>query len=165
MKVKDFVEMAVDEVMRYLPEEAKEDLRIEPVEVTKMNDRKLHGMSFRHGDDPAPTLYLDETFREFEQGRELQEMMQELPDSYLAIGPVKTEIVKPDLSKKRMHTGRNINRSYQKSNLWEYKAIYRCAFWPAGKEVNVWRTSRRGRRTKARSVLWIVPPSPSWQSI
>lgn len=51
-----------------IPREA-EDIEIREIEITKINDQKLRGLTFKKkGIDEAPTFYIDEDYRLYEQG-------------------------------------------------------------------------------------------------
>ena len=61
LEVRDFIEKMKEEIRDYLPDDVYREVIIDDVEVVKMNDQKLHGLTFRMpGSDAAPTLYVDE---------------------------------------------------------------------------------------------------------
>ena len=98
MNIKEFTAFAAEEVLEYLREEGEEQVTVRTTELMKMNDQVLHGLTFQKGDDPAPTFYLDEMFRAFEEGVPREELLRGLARAYrdgMANGPMPTEI--PDL--------------------------------------------------------------------
>lgn len=83
MNMTEFVENLKDEVREYLPEDVKENIVIDDVEVVKMNDQKLHGLTFRvPGSDAAPTLYVDDMFRAYKDGMDIGELTAEMASMY-----------------------------------------------------------------------------------
>ena len=65
---------------RVIPEEMREDLEIEKVEIVKVNDQKLHGLVFRtKGLDAAPTFYIDDFYGDYKEGwRSAADIAEEL---------------------------------------------------------------------------------------
>lgn len=79
----EFMEEIKNEVLSRLPEQLKEDLNIQEVTITKTNDQKHHGLTFRKGEaEAAPTLYLDEAFERFNAGEDIQRLAAEVADAY-----------------------------------------------------------------------------------
>jgi hypothetical protein len=61
------------EVREYLPDNAAENIQIDDVVVVKMNDQKLHGITFKMpGVDAAPTLYVDEMYEAYKDGADME---------------------------------------------------------------------------------------------
>ena len=83
MNMTEFIEKLKDEVREYLPEDVRGDIIIDDVEVVKMNDQKLHGLTFKTPEsDAAPTLYVDDMFREYKDGMDIGEMAAEMAKIY-----------------------------------------------------------------------------------
>lgn len=83
MNMTEFVERLKDEVREYLPEAVKGEVIIDDVEVVKMNDQKLHGLTFRMpGSDAAPTLYVDDMFSAYKDGMNIGELTADLASMY-----------------------------------------------------------------------------------
>lgn len=78
----EFTDRIKAEVMEYLPETIRSSMEIGEVEVVKMNDQKLHGLTFRReGSDAAPTLYLEDAYARHESGAEVADIARELADA------------------------------------------------------------------------------------
>ena len=83
MNMTEFIKTLKDEIKEYLPEDVRGDIIIDDVEVVKMNDQKLHGLTFRTPEsDAAPTLYVDDMFREYKDGMDIGEMAAEMANIY-----------------------------------------------------------------------------------
>jgi hypothetical protein len=83
MNEREFIEKMKAGVREYLPEDVKGDIIIDDVEVVKMNDQKLHGLTFRMpGSEAAPTLYVDDMFRAYKDGMDISELTSELANMY-----------------------------------------------------------------------------------
>lgn len=83
MNMTEFVEKLKDEIREYLPEDVRGDIIIDDVEVVKMNDQKLHGLTFRTPEsDAAPTLYVDDMFSAYKDGKDISELTAELANMY-----------------------------------------------------------------------------------
>ena len=83
MEVKEFTKIIKEELPDFLPEEVYKDLVIENVEISKMNDQKLHGLTFRpKGSDAAPTLYIDDLYDRHENGEDLGFLLVDLANRY-----------------------------------------------------------------------------------
>ncbi len=75
----EFTEKIKADVMDFLPETIRSSMEIGEIEVVKMNDQKLHGLTFRRdGSDAAPTLYLEEAYSRYESGTEIPDIAEEL---------------------------------------------------------------------------------------
>ena len=69
-----------------LPKEMDDKLVISDVEVTKMNDQKLHGLVFKLKDvDEAPTFYIDDSFKEYRNGRSTRGIAAQLVETYMSM--------------------------------------------------------------------------------
>ena len=84
LEVRDFIEKMKEEVRDYLPDDVYKDVIIDDVEVVKMNDQKLHGLTFRMpGSDAAPTLYVDEMYQAYKDGADIGYLATEMAISRL----------------------------------------------------------------------------------
>ena len=85
MDVKKFINIIKEELPDFLPEEVYQDLTIDYVEVSKMNDQKLHGLTFRpKGSDAAPTLYVDDLYERHQNGEDIGFLLVDLANRYEA---------------------------------------------------------------------------------
>ena len=103
MDIKVFSARIAEDIVDYLPAEVREKVSVEPVEVMKINDQVMHGLTFHIGDEPAPTYYLDDLFNLHRLGMEPEEIMQQLADAYTEngeTGPKPEEI--PNLEFRRI---------------------------------------------------------------
>ena len=83
--IKEFVEKMKSEVREYLPDDVAEDIQIDDVVVVKMNDQKLHGITFKMpGVDAAPTLYVDEMYEAYKDGADMEFLATEMANMYSA---------------------------------------------------------------------------------
>ncbi len=80
--INEFVELMKEAVKDTLPEEAQ-DITIDDVTVVKMNDQKLHGLTFKEpGNDVAPTLYINEMFEAYEHGVDINQLAEKIAGEY-----------------------------------------------------------------------------------
>ena len=83
MDIKEFIKTIKEELPDFLPDDVYEDLTIDDVEVAKMNDQKLHGLTFRpKGSDAAPTLYIDDLYERHQSGEDLGFLLIDLANRY-----------------------------------------------------------------------------------
>ena len=83
--IREFVEKMKSEVREYLPEDVAEDIVIDDVVVVKMNDQKLHGITFKMpGVDAAPTLYVNEMYEAYKDGTDIGYLASEMANMYSA---------------------------------------------------------------------------------
>lgn len=83
MDVKEFTKIIKEELPDFLPDEIAEGLILDDVEVAKMNDQKLHGLTFRpKGSDAAPTIYIDDLYERHENGEDLGFLLVDLANRY-----------------------------------------------------------------------------------
>ena len=83
MDIKEFIKTIKEELPDFLPDDVYEDLTIDDVEVAKMNDQKLHGLTFRpKGSDAAPTLYIDDLYERHQNGEDLGFLLIDLANRY-----------------------------------------------------------------------------------
>ena len=118
MDIKEFIEIVKEELPDFLPDEVYKDLTIDDVEVSKMNDQKLHGLTFRpRGSDAAPTLYVDDLYERHQNGEDLGFLLIDLAERYEAArnAPVPPDIdinwekVRDNLSLRLLEKNRNID--------------------------------------------------------
>ena len=85
LDIREFIEEMKSEVMSRLPDDVTGDILVDDVEVVKMNDQKLHGLTFKMpGVDAAPTLYVDEMYEAYKDGADLGYLATEMADMYSA---------------------------------------------------------------------------------
>ncbi|MBR3146986.1 MAG: hypothetical protein IKF54_02460, partial [Eubacterium sp.] len=85
MEVKEFIKIIKEELPDFLPDEVYQDLVIDDVEISKMNDQKLHGLTFRpKGSDAVPTLYIDDLYERHENGEDIGFLLVDLANRYEA---------------------------------------------------------------------------------
>ena len=83
MDIKEFIKTIKEELPDFLPDDVYEDLTIDDVEVAKMNDQKLHGLTFRpKGSDVAPTMYIDDLYERHQNGEDLGFLLIDLANRY-----------------------------------------------------------------------------------
>lgn len=73
-----FVATVVAEIKGYLPEEYQ-DADVQIQEITKSNDRQLTGLVIKNeGNNIAPNIYLEGFFEKYEDGEDMEEILQEI---------------------------------------------------------------------------------------
>ena len=83
--IREFVEKMKSEIRDYLPDDVAGDILIDDVVVVKMNDQKLHGITFKlPGVDAAPTLYVNEMYEAYKDGADMGYLATEMADMYSA---------------------------------------------------------------------------------
>ena len=83
MDIKEFIKTIKEELPDFLPDDVYEDIAIDDVEVAKMNDQKLHGLTFRPKEsDAAPTLYIDDLYERHQNGEDLGFLLIDLANRY-----------------------------------------------------------------------------------
>lgn len=83
LELREFIEKMKEEVKDYLPDDVYQEIIIDDVEVVKMNDQKLHGLTFRMPDsDAAPTLYVDELYQAHKDGADIGYLATEMANMY-----------------------------------------------------------------------------------
>lgn len=114
--IREFVEKMKSEVREYLPEDVAKDIVIDDVVVVKMNDQKLHGITFKMpGVDAAPTLYVNEMYETYKDGTDIGYLASEMANMYLAsrnaVSPPEVELsydnVKDKLTVRLLEKSRN----------------------------------------------------------
>jgi len=80
MNFEEFTQYAADNIKSFLPEKyADADVRLQ--EVTKNNDEKLTGLVIHTEDSNiTPTIYLNEFFKQYEDGHSLNALMGQMAD-------------------------------------------------------------------------------------
>ncbi len=80
----EFISRVREELMEMLPEELTKGMEIQETTVTKSNDQKHHGLTFKkETSEAAPTIYLDDAYARFTQGEDLHTLTAELKDAYI----------------------------------------------------------------------------------
>ena len=83
MDVREFISEIKGMIRDYLPDDIYKDVIIDDVEIVKMNDQKLHGLTFRMpGSDAAPTIYVDDLYQEYTEGTRLGYLAVEVANRY-----------------------------------------------------------------------------------
>ena len=99
MNINEFTALAAEEVLKYFPEDLQGEIKVETTKVMKINDQRMHGITFVRGEEPAPTFYLDQCFEMYQRGATMEHLMRELAQAYeynTNAGPEPTEV--PDLA-------------------------------------------------------------------
>ncbi len=118
MEVKEFIRIVKEELPDFLPDEIADNLIIDDVEVSKMNDQKLHGLTFRpKGSDAAPTLYVDDLYERHESGEDIGFLLVDLANRYEAARHAPTppqvdlswEMVRDNLTVRLLEKNRNFD--------------------------------------------------------
>lgn len=118
MDIKEFTKLVKEEITDFLPDEIVRDLVIDDVEIAKMNDQKLHGLTFKpKGSDAAPTLYIDDLYERHENGEDIGFLLVDLANRYAEArkAPTPPDIdlswdkVKDSLSVRLLEKKRNID--------------------------------------------------------
>lgn len=82
--IRDFTEELKDNIMRCVPEELAEGLKLTDTIVTKVNDQKLYGLSFqKEGVEAAPTIYVNQLYERYNDGDPMQGLAIETTHMYL----------------------------------------------------------------------------------
>ena len=89
--IEEFTKELSNGVLSVLPTKLSAELKLNPVSVTKVNDQEYHGISFVL-EDPgmSPMYYVDDMYEEYNKGRNMNELIVELAQSYLM------SLVRPD---------------------------------------------------------------------
>ncbi len=76
----DFKNEVVRNIMDFLPK-GYEDSEIKLNDVVKNNDRKLCGLTIKRKDvNMAPTIYLDDFYKDYENGKSMDKVLEEIAD-------------------------------------------------------------------------------------
>ena len=80
MNFEEFKNQVADIIKDYLPAEYA-DASVRLQEVTKNNDQRLTGLAvFTEESGIAPNIYLDQYFAQYEEGRDMESILQEIAD-------------------------------------------------------------------------------------
>ena len=78
MNYQKFQNLIKEQIKNYLPEEYQE-ARIDITTVTKNNNQKLDGLNIRFPDENiCPTIYLNSLYEEYQNGRDIEEIMEHI---------------------------------------------------------------------------------------
>lgn len=84
MEINEFIEKIKEDIRQYLPEAIKDAVIIDDVEVVKMNDQRMHGLTFRMpGSDAVPTLYVNDMFENYKDGININDLISEMGSRYV----------------------------------------------------------------------------------
>lgn len=73
----------VKEIQEAVQEKLPPDVEVQPVQVVKINDLHLHGLTFKeHSNAIAPTIYLEYAYEKYQNGGEIEELSDRLLESY-----------------------------------------------------------------------------------
>ena len=82
--IKEFMDELSGEIMQMLPGDLTKDLSIDAMTVTKMNDQVLNGLTFqKKGEQASPTIYIDEEFRNHNEGKPMGMISGQVAQAYL----------------------------------------------------------------------------------
>lgn len=116
MDIREFREKIKEELPGHMPEELVESITLESVEISKMNDQKLYGITVKEkGSNMAPTLYVNEFYERYQDGEDLEQLITEFAErtegSVHVQGPPETDLtwdsVKDSLSVRLLEKSRN----------------------------------------------------------
>ena len=116
MNINEFSEKMKTEVRECLPDDVYQEIIIDNVEVVKMNDQKLYGLTFKiPGVDAAPTLYVNEMYEAYKDGADIGYLASEMANMYSAsrnaVSPPEVELsydnVKDKLTVRLLEKSRN----------------------------------------------------------
>ena len=84
MNFDEFKQAIVDNIKDYLPAKFEES-DVEVRQVLKNNDTVLDGLTIQDPDtNVAPTIYLNQFFEEYQNGRDLNDIIGDIADVYIA---------------------------------------------------------------------------------
>lgn len=102
MTKSEFCRELMETIPEYLPEAERQGLDLTLQQVVKINDQVLNGLLFKRDDrNAAPTFYLDDAYRDHEQGMSVDVIADNLARAYMEtkdLGPVSMENVTEDMS-------------------------------------------------------------------
>lgn len=97
--IREFMDELSNEIMQMLPGDLAKDLSITPHTVTKMNDQVLYGLTFkRQEENAAPTIYVNEEFKNHQEGKPLGMISGQMIQLYLDSLMTHPEMIPQDLS-------------------------------------------------------------------
>ena len=84
MNKTEFIKEMMETIPEYIPESAKAGLTLSLQQVVKGNDQVLNGVVFREeGKDAAPTLYLDDAYKDHQRGMPGSTIAQNIASAYM----------------------------------------------------------------------------------
>ena len=116
LNMREFNDAVKRNLASFLPTDMAENAVIDQVEVVKINDQKLHGITIREsGENAAMTFYLNDMFERYENGEDLGTLMTELAAAYgqnrYAVRPPEVDLswveLKDDLTVRVIEKQRN----------------------------------------------------------
>ena len=97
--IMEFGEEMKQRIAEAFSEDMRKDISLNDADVTKINDQKLKGISFkRSNSEAAPTIYLNKYFDQYMRGRSVEDIRNEIVDVYMNTLSEKT----PEMSPQRM---------------------------------------------------------------
>lgn len=116
-----FVEMVAEQIVNVLPAEY-EDAKVSIQEVMKNNDQKLTGLTIRkEGVNMAPNIYLDSFYDQYEEGRDFDEILEEIAklrvendvvEDFDVNSVTSWDYVKENVQPRLVGTGNGYNKSF-----------------------------------------------------
>lgn len=80
---RDFTDVIKRDLVNFLPANMAESVVVGDMEVVKINDQKLHGITIReNGENAAMTFYIDDAFDKYKSGEDITVIMADLAASY-----------------------------------------------------------------------------------
>ena len=84
LTIDEFTAEIVEGVLKKVPKELRNKLEIQTMTVNKPNGNSLRGITFRRDDDDlAPTFYLEEPYKDYLDGEDVEYIVTELAKSYM----------------------------------------------------------------------------------
>ncbi len=81
-----FVNIAAGRILNYLPQEDYKGATVERISTVKNNGEKLNGIFVRKaGSDIAPTMYMEEYYNEYRDGKPLEDVLKAVAENYAAV--------------------------------------------------------------------------------
>ena len=116
MTEKEFYEMIRNRIRDYLPERY-DNCRIELHEVVKNNDRHLMGISVvPEGECAAPLVYLNSYYHQNNDGRDIDDICEEIADTFLSLQDMSKEVSSLDMNYESMRDKLRVKVVNTKSN-------------------------------------------------
>lgn len=82
--IKEYMSLLKESIKKKLPEDLLDNLEITDVVVTKINNQKFHGLSFRLSEiEVAPTYYVDEAYKSYKEGGSVEKFAVEVVQALL----------------------------------------------------------------------------------
>lgn len=89
-------------IPEYIPESARDGLELSVQKVVKVNDQVLHGLMFKNKDsNAAPTIYLDDAYRDYKRGMPAGMIAQNIAAAYMECRdaePLRSNMIPEELS-------------------------------------------------------------------